>query len=85
MRHQPGEMIDHYELTASLGEGAYAEIYKAKDTRTGDTVVLKMPNPNLFADPGLFQRYRRRDFVAARQLLVLNVPECEVNPWLGNA
>lgn len=67
MRHQPGELIDRYELLTSLGEGAYAEIYKARDTSTGQTVVLKMPNPTLFADPGLFQRYRRESDIA-RQL-----------------
>ncbi len=66
MRHQAGDMIDHYEVIDSLGEGAYAETYKAKDTATGDTVVLKMPNPNLFADPGLFQRYRRESDIARK-------------------
>ena len=66
MRHQPGEVIDHYELISLLGEGAYAETYKAKDTTSGDTVVLKMPNPNLFADPGLFQRYRREADIARK-------------------
>jgi len=59
-------MIDHYELIGLLGEGAYAETYKAKDTATGDTVVLKMANPNLFADPGLFQRYRRESDIARK-------------------
>ena len=67
MRHQPGELIDRFEVIAPLGEGAYAETYKAKDTGNGATVVLKMPNPNLFADPGLFQRYRREADIA-RQL-----------------
>ena len=66
MRHQPGELIDHYEILGSLGEGAYAETYKARDTASGDTVVLKMPNPNLFADPGLFQRYRREADIARK-------------------
>jgi len=66
VRHQPGEVIDHYELISLLGEGAYAETYKAKDTTSGDTVVLKMPNPNLFADPGLFQRYRREADIARK-------------------
>jgi serine/threonine protein kinase len=66
VRHQPGDLIDHYEVIAPLGEGAYAETYKAKDTATGDTVVLKMPNPNLFADPGLFQRYRRESDIARK-------------------
>ncbi|HWW44784.1 MAG TPA: serine/threonine-protein kinase [Acidimicrobiia bacterium] len=66
MRHHPGELIDRYEILDSLGEGAYAETYKALDTRSGDTVVLKMPNPNLFADPGLFQRYRRESDIARK-------------------
>jgi len=67
VRHQPGEKIDHYELVRSLGEGAYAETYLARETVGGDLVVLKMPNPNLFSDPGLFQRYRRERDIA-RQL-----------------
>jgi serine/threonine-protein kinase len=66
VRHQPGELIDHYEILGSLGEGAYAETYKALDTESGGTVVLKMPNPNLFADPGLFQRYRRESDIARK-------------------
>jgi eukaryotic-like serine/threonine-protein kinase len=66
VRHQVGDRIDHYEVIDSLGEGAYAETYKAKDTASGDTVVLKMPNPNLFADPGLFQRYRRESDIARK-------------------
>jgi eukaryotic-like serine/threonine-protein kinase len=67
VRHHPGELIDRYELISVLGEGAYAETYKATDTTSGATVVLKMPNPNLLADPGLFQRYRRESDIA-RQL-----------------
>ena len=66
MRHQPGELIDAYEILDPLGEGAYAETYKARDTRSGGTVVLKMPNPNLFADPALFQRYRRESDIARK-------------------
>ena len=66
MRHHPGDLIDRYEILDSLGEGAYAETYKALDTASGDTVVLKMPNPNLFADPGLFQRYRRESDIARK-------------------
>ena len=64
MRFQPGQVIDRYEVVAPLGEGAYAETYKARDTQTGTTVVLKSPNPLLFSDPGLFQRYRRETEIA---------------------
>jgi len=66
VRHQPGDRIDRYEVIASLGEGAYAETYKALDIETGMTVVLKCPNPQLFADPGLFQRYRRETEIARK-------------------
>lgn len=66
VRHQPGDLIDRYELINALGEGAYAETFKAKDTTSGETVVLKLPNPNLFADPGMFQRYRREADIARK-------------------
>jgi serine/threonine-protein kinase len=66
MRFAPGQILDRYEVVESLGEGAYAETYKARDTTTGETVVLKCPNPTLFADPALFQRYRRETEVAKR-------------------
>jgi eukaryotic-like serine/threonine-protein kinase len=64
VRFSPGQQIDHYEVLGILGEGAYAEIYKARDTTSGQVVVLKCPNPLLFADPGLFQRYQREREIA---------------------
>jgi serine/threonine-protein kinase len=65
-RFQPGQSVDRYQILELLGVGAYAETYKALDTRTGTTVVLKMPDPGLFADPGLFSRYKREAEVASR-------------------
>ncbi|MCL4423639.1 MAG: serine/threonine protein kinase, partial [Actinobacteria bacterium] len=58
--------VDHYELIELLGEGAYAKTWRALDTRSGETVVLKVPNPQLFADPALFQRYQRESEIARR-------------------
>jgi serine/threonine-protein kinase len=66
MRHQAGDVIDGYEVLEPLGEGAYAEVYKARDRDGGQTVVLKSPNPQLFADPSLFQRYQREVEIARR-------------------
>jgi serine/threonine protein kinase len=66
VRHQRGDRIDHYEVLDVLGEGAYAEVYKARDTDSGTTVVLKSPNPQLFADPALFSRYQRETEIARR-------------------
>jgi serine/threonine-protein kinase len=64
VRFAPGQLIDHYEILESLGEGAYAEIYKARDTGSGQMVALKCPNPLLFSDPGLFSRYQREQEIA---------------------
>ena len=64
MRYEPGAQIDHFEILKSLGEGAYAESYKALDKTTGETVVLKSPNPTLFADPAIFARFRREAQIA---------------------
>ena len=66
VRFHTGDKLDRYEIEAPLGEGAYAETYRARDTNSGDTVVLKVPNPLLFADPALFQRYKRETEIARR-------------------
>ena len=63
MRYDPVAEIDGYEIVEELGEGAYAETYLARDT-PGDVVVLKSPNPTLFADPAIFQRFRREAEIA---------------------
>ncbi|MBV9411215.1 MAG: serine/threonine protein kinase, partial [Acidimicrobiia bacterium] len=66
VRFHSGDKLDRYEIEAPLGEGAYAETYRARDTDGGGVVVLKIPNPMLFADPALFQRYRRETEIARR-------------------
>ncbi len=64
MRHEPGSRIDRFEIVDILGEGAYAETYLARDLQADRLVVLKSPNPNLFSDPAIFQRYRREADIA---------------------
>ena len=66
MRHAPGQLIDHYEILEGLGEGAYAEAYKARDTKTGRLVMLKSPNPQLFGDPAIYQRFERENKIAEK-------------------
>jgi serine/threonine-protein kinase len=66
MRYLPGTTIDHYELIEYLGEGAYAESYKAIDKKTGGVVVVKSPNPQMFADPAIYLRFKREADIAKR-------------------
>ncbi|MCW3035003.1 MAG: serine/threonine protein kinase [Actinobacteria bacterium] len=62
--HHPGDRIDNYEVKDLLGAGGWAEVFRAIDTRTGKTVVLKCPNSQVFADPAAFSRYRREIDIA---------------------
>jgi serine/threonine-protein kinase len=66
MRHAPGQLVDHYEILKGLGEGAYAEAYKARDTQSGRIVMLKSPNPQLFGDPAIYQRFERENKIAQK-------------------
>ncbi|MEA2587505.1 MAG: hypothetical protein QOH66_432, partial [Actinomycetota bacterium] len=45
MRLKAGDRLDRFEIVEPLGEGAYAETYKARDTRSGELVLIKSPNP----------------------------------------
>jgi serine/threonine protein kinase len=64
MRHKPGELVDAYEIVDELGEGAYAETYKARDTASDRLVVLKFPDPSTFADQQIYGRFQRETKIA---------------------
>ena len=59
MRFAPGSQLDQFEIVEELGEGAYAETYKARDTATGGLVVLKIAEPEPVRRPAIFQRFQR--------------------------
>ena len=65
MRYQPGQTVDHNEILEPLGEGAYGEAYKARDANSGVLVLLKSPDPHLFGDPAVFQRFQRETNITA--------------------
>ena len=66
MRYAPGDVVDHYEVIEGLGEGAYAETYKAREVSSGDIVMIKLPNPQMIADPHIYQRFEREALIAQR-------------------
>lgn len=65
-RFAAGDVLDNYQIVEFLGAGAYNETYRATDRRNGRSVVLKVPDPNLFADPANYNRYKREAEVARR-------------------
>jgi serine/threonine-protein kinase len=56
---EAGSQIDSYRIDASVARSGMATIYRATDVRDGRTVALKIPHPDMEADPILFDRFQR--------------------------
>jgi serine/threonine protein kinase len=56
---EAGELIDSYRIEAPVARSGMASIYRAVDTRDNRVVALKIPHPDLEADPILFDRFQR--------------------------
>jgi serine/threonine-protein kinase len=56
---EPGSQIDFYRIEAPVARSGMASIYRAIDTRNNRVVALKIPHPDLEADPILFDRFQR--------------------------
>jgi serine/threonine protein kinase len=59
MRLTPGTRVGPYEVVALLGAGGMAEVYRAKDTRLGRDVALKVVSEALGTDAALVERFER--------------------------
>jgi serine/threonine-protein kinase len=60
MRYAAGETVEgKYEILESLGHGGMNDAYKARDSETGQLVVLKVPFSSLIGDPATYSRYQR--------------------------
>jgi serine/threonine-protein kinase len=56
---EAGAQIDSYRIVAPVARSGMASIYRAVDTRDNRVVALKIPHPDLEADPILFDRFQR--------------------------
>jgi serine/threonine-protein kinase len=48
--------IAHYNLLDWIGEGSIGEVFRARDTKVGRTVALKVVSPAITTDPGRLER-----------------------------
>jgi len=55
----PGETLDHYRIENLVARSGMASIFKCTDLRSGQTVALKVPHPEMEADVVLFDRFQR--------------------------
>ncbi|HXA43364.1 MAG TPA: serine/threonine-protein kinase [Candidatus Solibacter sp.] len=61
----PGDQLDQFEIVAHLGDGAFSDVYRARD-RSGREVVLKCPHEVILGDTTTFDRFRREMKIASR-------------------
>jgi len=66
----PGTRLGPYEITAPLGAGGMGEVYRAKDTRLGRDVAVKVLPQHLSANPDVRTRFERE----AKTVSSLNHP-----------
>src|SRR6187455_1821960 len=60
-----GSRLGQYEVVAPLGAGGMGEVYRARDTRLGRDVALKVLAPEFAADPPRIARFEREAHVLA--------------------
>src|ERR1700755_2655876 len=66
----PGTNLGPYEIKAPFGAGGMGQVYRARDTRLGRTVAVKILPSHLADNPEAKQRFDRE----ARSISSLNHP-----------
>jgi serine/threonine protein kinase len=63
---EAGTQLDSYRIEAPVARSGMASIYRAVDTRNNRVVALKIPHPDLEADPILFDRFKRESDIGEK-------------------
>jgi len=62
----PGDQLDHYRIDGLVARSGMASIFRATDVRDGKAVAIKLPHPEMEADPVLFDRFKREEDIGKK-------------------
>ena len=76
---KPGTVLDHFEIVERLGSGGFGDVYRARDTRLGRTVAIKVLPEDFTRDPERRERFRLEAIAAS----ALNHPHiCTIHDFI---
>src|SRR5271165_2134198 len=62
----PGDKLDHYRIDGLVARSGMASIFRGIDIRDGRAVAIKIPHPEMEADPVLFDRFQREEDIGKK-------------------
>jgi serine/threonine-protein kinase len=62
----PGDTLDHYRIEGLVARSGMASIFRGTDLRDGRAVAIKIPHPEMDADPVLFDRFKREEEIGKK-------------------
>ncbi|MGA8087602.1 MAG: serine/threonine-protein kinase [Terracidiphilus sp.] len=57
--YEAGDTLDHYRIDAAVAHTGMSVLYHATDLESGRQVAIKVPLPEMEADPVLLERFKR--------------------------
>src|SRR6202049_2983186 len=62
----PGDQLDHYRIDGLVARSGMSTIFRGTDVRDGRAVAIKLPHPEMEADPVLFDRFKREEEIGKK-------------------
>lgn len=62
----PGDQLDHYRIEGVAARSGMASIFRGTDMRTGRPVAIKIPHPEMEADPLFYDRFQREQDIGKK-------------------
>src|SRR5262250_1224852 len=61
-----GDKLDNYLIDAVTARSGMASIFRATDEKTGKPVAIKIPHPEMEADPVFYDRFKREQEIGEK-------------------